>query len=80
MHAGQKFLIRAKAYRANPIYRSLIKQVKFDYLPLGSKTIFPFKLRIVKVAVAEDTYETLITNLPENEFLIAQLQYRYHFR
>lgn len=72
--------LQTKAVRANSDYRSLTKQVKFDYLPLGSKTILPFKLRIVKVAVAENTYETLITNLPENEFSMAELQHLYHLR
>jgi IS4 transposase len=32
------------------------------------------------VAIVENTYETLITNLPENEFSMAKLQHQYHLR
>ena len=57
----------------------------FDYLPSSSnKSVFmkPYYIsfRIVRFKLTEDTYEVLLTNLPENEFSVAELKELYAMR
>ena len=35
----------------------------FDYLPIGSKEDYPISFRIARFKIADDSYETVITNL-----------------
>lgn len=54
-------------------YRFIPSKVVFDYLPSkikkGDTTVF-YKLsfRIVRFSITDDTFETLITNLPAGEY------------
>ncbi len=57
----------------------------FDYLPSFSrKSIImqPYYLsfRVVRFKLTEDTYEVLLTNLPENEFSVSELKELYALR
>lgn len=52
----------------------------FDYLPLKSKDIYTMKFRIVRFAIADDSYEMLVTNLDRSEFSTNDLKKIYHFR
>ena len=40
----------------------------FDYLPLKSKDTYTMNFRIVRFAIADNSYEMLVTNLSQSEF------------
>ena len=40
----------------------------FDYIKYGSDDTYNLTFRIVRFALAEDSYECIVTNLPENHF------------
>jgi len=55
--------------KSNPDkYRFLNSQVVFDFLPNGSKDTYPLKFRIIRIKISENNYETLVTNLWDDEF------------
>lgn len=37
-------------------------------------------LRVVRIKIGEERYESLVTNLPSNEFSTADLKQLYHLR
>lgn len=51
----------------------------FDYLD-ACNSFYAMKFRIVRFKITEDTYETLITNLDENEFKLEDFKELYHLR
>lgn len=70
--------------KAHPeIYKFLPNNVIFDYLSLDkdSRNIFyPISFRVVRFKIAEDSYETIITNLSREEFSPETLKELYHMR
>ena len=52
----------------------------FDYLPLKSKDTYAMSFRIARFAIADDSYEMLVTNLNRSEFSINDLKEIYHLR
>lgn len=66
--------------KANPKIKFLSSSSKFDFLPPKSKDIYEMKFRVVRLKLAENSYETLITNLCENEFSPTNLKALYHMR
>lgn len=61
-------------------YKFMPSNQKFDYLPVGDKGNYQIKFRVVRFAISEDTYEVIITNLPENEFPVERIKEIYHMR
>lgn len=54
---------------------------RFDYIKTGdTKSEYPMSVRIVRIKIGENKYETLITNLEEKEFPTAQIKTLYHMR
>lgn len=54
---------------------------RFDYIELGDlKSEYPMTLRIVRIKIDEEHYETLITNLDANEFPPGEIKKLYHLR
>jgi hypothetical protein len=53
---------------------------KFDYLPVGDKGNYKINFRLVRFAISEDSYEVIITNLPENKFPPEKIKEMYHMR
>ena len=51
----------------------------FDYLDACNR-FYDIRFRIVRFKITEDTYETLITNLDENEFQLEDFKDLYHLR
>lgn len=43
---------------------------RFDYLEQKSHDSYPISFRVVRFKISEDSFETIITNLDENEFSI----------
>jgi hypothetical protein len=58
-----------KEVKANPeLYRYLPHSSTFDFLLIESKDTYPLKFRIIKIKISEDNYETIVTNLWDEEF------------
>lgn len=61
-------------------YRWIPSKVHFDYITDGSDALYPLSFRVVKFAVKEGLYETVITNLPADRFPPSLLGELYHKR
>ena len=49
-------------------YRRYVDQAaSFDYIKYGSEDTYDLTFRIVRFPISEDTYECLVTNLPEKK-------------
>ena len=62
------------------IYRFLASNSTFDFLPKGSKDTYPLKFRIIRIRISEGQYETLVTNLWDNEFSADDIKKIYKMR
>ena len=52
---------------------------KFDFLS-PEQDFYELSFRIVRFKIADDTYETIITNLSEDEFQLDNFKELYHYR
>lgn len=75
--------------QTNQVKNSCLKFVPhtstFDYLPQTTKKAIPMQpyylsFRVVRFKLTEDTYEVLLTNLPEDEFSVSELKDLYAMR
>jgi len=71
---------QGKAQRQPDTYKFMPTCQNFDFLPVGSDGEYPVSLRIVRFLLPCGKYETLITNLPQDEFSPAQLKHLYSLR
>jgi len=62
------------------IYRWLPSNVNFDFLPLRSSELYAMSFRVVRFKITDDTYETVITNLPSDDFQPEELKVLYGMR
>jgi hypothetical protein len=58
----------------------LRKKASFDDLPPDSKESYPVSLRVVRIKLSEDSYESLVTNLDSFTFKSEVLKGLYHLR
>ena len=56
------------------IRRYIDQAASFDYIKYGSEDTYDLTFRIVRFPISEDTYECLVTNLPEKTFLLKSLK------
>ncbi len=61
-------------------YRYLGTNSIFDFLPHGSEDTYPLKFRIVRIKISDDKYETLVTNLWNDEFSAEEIKKIYKLR
>lgn len=61
-------------------YRYLPASSTFDFIPKGSKDTYPLKFRIIRIKIAEGKYETIVTNLWDNEFSADDIKKIYKMR
>lgn len=61
-------------------YKIMPHKSTFDYLDLHNNKFYPMTLRIVRVKLAEGSYECLITNLDKVQFPPKKLKELYHLR
>ena len=61
-------------------YRWIPSKVHFDYIGDASDALYPISFRVVRFAVKEGLYETVITNLPADQFPPPLLRELYHKR
>ena len=60
---------QTKEVKAKPdIYRFIPKTTTFDFLDLHTNTFYPMSFRVVRFKISDDTYETVITNLSQDDF------------
>ena len=72
---------QTKEVKGNPEkYKILPKASSFDYLDLHDRMFYELAFRVVRFAITEDSYECIITNLPENEFPAEEIKKIYAMR
>ena len=71
----KKIVIRDGFYK-----RYVDTNTTFDYLVHGSLDTYSLSFRIVRFPISEDTYECIVTNLPEEEFPMEQIKLIYFSR
>ena len=72
-------------FRDRNHYRFVPHHSRFDYLPAKSRKSDPdifylLNFRIVRVKINDETFETLLTNLPDDEYTPAELKKLYNMR
>jgi IS4 transposase len=72
--------LQTNEVKQNPQFKILPSKVKLDCLPPNSKGFYPLRFRVARVKIAEDSYETLITNLDSDEFSAIELKEIYQMR
>jgi hypothetical protein len=68
------------AQRQPHIYKFMPSCQNFDFLPVGSGGEYSVSLRIVRFMLPCGKYESVVTNLPQNEFSPSQLKHLYALR
>jgi hypothetical protein len=70
-----------KEVKAHPeIYRFLANSATFDCLDLHTNKFYPISFRVVRLKIADDSFETVITNLSQSDFSPAELKELYRMR
>lgn len=65
----------------NGFYRRYMDvHATFDYLAYGSMDSYDLTFRIIRFPISENTYECIVTNLPENEFPPEKIKMIYFAR
>lgn len=52
----------------------------FDYLDLHTNAFYALNMRIIRFPITEDTYECIITNLPQDKFNVDEIKELYRRR
>lgn len=69
---------QTKEVKANPQkYRIIMKKTPFDYLDLHVNKFYEMKMRVVRFPVSQDSYECIITNLPQEQFSADEIRQLY---
>lgn len=64
--------------KANPQkYRIIMKKTPFDYLDLHFNKFYEMKMRVVRFPISQDSYECVITNLPQEKFSADEIKQLY---
>lgn len=72
---------QTKDVKAQPdVYRFLPNNSRFDFLDLHTNKTYPIAFRIARFKIAEDSYETVITNLNQSNFPPEELKMLYNMR
>ena len=61
-------------------YHWLPSNVRFDLLAVHDSIFYPISFRIVRFPITDDSYEVVITNLPQDQFPAAELKKLYAMR
>jgi len=72
---------QAKNEKANPkLYKFLPNNSRFDYLELHHDKYYPISLRVLRIKINDELYETIITNLDNGQFLPSDIKELYSLR
>lgn len=64
--------------KANPQkYRIIMKKTPFDYLDLHCNKFYEMKMRVVRFQISKDSYECIITNLPQDKINSDEIKQLY---
>lgn len=64
--------------KANPQkYRMIMKKTPFDYLDLHFNKFYEMKMRVVRFPISKDSYECIITNLPQDKINSDEIKQLY---
>ena len=64
--------------KANPQkYRTIMKKTPFDYLDLHFNKFYEMNMRVVRFPISRDSYECIITNLPQEKFSANEIKQIY---
>jgi hypothetical protein len=55
-------------------FKFIAKSSPFDYLDLYDKKFYTLNFRVVRFAISEDSYESIITNLPKEDFPVEEIK------
>jgi hypothetical protein len=70
-----------KSIKSQPdVYKALPASSKFDYLNCEDNEFYPMSFRVVRVALADGSYQCFITNIDSNEVSLEQIREYYHMR
>ena len=61
-------------------YHFLPKNAAFDFLDLHTNLYYDMDFRVVRLKIAENSYECIITNLDRNTFPPEKIKVLYHMR
>lgn len=61
-------------------YKFMPTNQKFDYLPAGDQGTYSMNFRVVRFLIAENSYETIITNLDTEQFPPSKIKELYALR
>ena len=70
----------SKQWKDNPNVHFLDPDARFDYIQKGYKDEYTFSFRLVRFPISEDSYECIVTNLPEDEFPTERMKALYNMR
>lgn len=59
------------------LYRFIPANSTFNFLDLHTNKFYPIYFRVVRFEISEDSYETVITNLNQDDFPPKELKYMY---
>jgi hypothetical protein len=71
---------QVKAQKQSTLYKFMPVNQIFDFLPPGSKEDYPISFRVVRFRLDNGEYQTVITNLSQNEFSSSQIKLLYGMR
>jgi hypothetical protein len=72
---------QTKEVKTHPeLYRYIPASTNFDFLDLHTNKFYPFSFRAVRFKIADDAYETVITNLNQDDFPPEELKELYRKR
>lgn len=70
---------QTKEIKEHPeIYKFVPKNQRFEYF--DDNPYYQFDCRVVRFKISEDTYESIMTNLDEDEFSLEEIKELYHMR
>ena len=72
---------QTNAVKADPnLYHYIPTKTTFDFLDLHTNKFYPFSFRAVRFKIADDSYETVITNLNRDDFPPEEIKKLYKKR
>lgn len=70
---------QTKEIKEHPeIYKFVPRNQRFEYF--GDGPYFEFECRVVRFKISDDTYESIVTNLDEDEFSLEEIKELYRMR
>lgn len=69
-----------KKNKQQPNFHYIPSSGHYDFIPEGADGTDSLRLRVVKFPIGEDTFEYIVTNLPQYSFSLSSIKELYHLR